>query len=126
MPGRNSGLPKPRPAALGGQVLPEAVRHRFGPGCPCCGAGMTFAKPEKNRPMPRHKATVGHDVSVARGGDHGVWYWQCNRCNNDQGVLDLVTWARKLVYADDPRAGRVVEVSKFVRGWVAAWLEEVA
>ncbi len=123
MAGYNSGQPKPRPLADDRNVrLPDAVGERFGyRNCPCCGTDMSFAKPKKGRPTASNKATVGHDVAVARGGHRGAWYYQCNRCNNDQGVLDLVTWARKLVHNGDRRADRVVAVAAFVRGFIAAW-----
>jgi phage terminase large subunit GpA-like protein len=85
---------------------------------------MTSAKPKKFRPASPAKMTIGHDVAVALGGHPGGWYWQCNQCNNEQGSLDLVTWARKLVYADDPRARFVTETASFVRNWVARWAEE--
>lgn len=124
MPARNSWLPKPTPIEAGGVTLPAAVVKQFGAECPCCGRGMTHDKPQRYKPQPRNKATVGHDVAVARGGHDGAWYWQCYACNNDQGALDLVTWGRKLVYGGDRRAGRVVAVASFVRRFVARWLAE--
>lgn len=118
---------RPIPLVRSSGNLPDAVGSAFGfSRCPCCDRVMNSSSVKKYRSTPTDKKTVGHDVAVARGGHPGAWFWMCHRCNNDQGVLDLVTWARKLVYGDDPRAARVVEVSKFVRGWVAAWLEEQA
>lgn len=118
----------PKPGALVnavGDTLPNAVNARFGHMlCPCCRRIMSNAKPKRFQSPSPAKMTVGHDVAVARGGHPGGWYWQCNSCNNDQGSLDLVTWGRKLVYADDPRAPFVVETATFVRSWVARWAEE--
>lgn len=129
MPGRNTGQPKPLPLRnRAGVSLPEAVRvgvakHRNC--CPCCTRIMTFEKLKRGF-VPKHKATVGHDFSVARGGDPGRWFWQCSQCNNEQGSLDLVTWTRKLVYADDPRAPLVEKLAAFIGSWVAALEEEEA
>jgi hypothetical protein len=76
-------------------------------------------QPRRGQRTPNDLATHAHDFSVARGGDNRCWFFACHQCNNEQGSLDLVTWARKLVYAGDPRAPRVERLAEFVRGWVA-------
>lgn len=111
----------------GGTSLPEAVAHQFGSHkCPCCGVHMTRKPVRKFKRTPANQQTVAHDFPVGRGGDRAQWFWGCSRCNNDQGVLDLVTWARKLVYGDDPRTERVVALATFIRDWVKALKEEVS
>ena len=83
-----------------GVSLPDAVKAEFGKGCPCCGRRNLIwrwsAKPGKR--TPNMLATHAHDHAVARGGDPRQWFFSCSQCNNEQGALDLVTWARKLVY----------------------------
>lgn len=109
-----------------GLSLPDAVRQQFGKGCPCCGTSFHRKTVKRFQPTPANHATVAHDFPVARGGDRRQWFWGCCRCNNDQGVLDLVTWARKLMYDDDPRHERVVALAVFLRRWVKALKEEEA
>lgn len=107
-----------------GVSLPDAVKARFGKGCPCCGLRHMVWRwsPKRGKPTPAAAATHAHDFSVAKGGDNRCWFFACFQCNNEQGSLDLVTWARKLRYADDPRAPQVEELATFVRRWVAAQL----
>lgn len=120
----------PSPEALvdrRGRALPNAVQMQFGfMRCPCCDRKTHTRKVRPGQVPPSDKSTVGHDFPVARGGDPRQWFWMCWLCNNEQGVLDLVTWARKLVHSGDPRAERVVQVARFVRDWVAALKEEDA
>ena len=109
-----------------GVSLPDAVKAEFGKGCPCCGRRNLIwrwsAKPGKR--TPNMLATHAHDHAVARGGYPRQWFFSCSQCNNEQGALDLVTWARKLVYDDDPRAPLVERLATFVRTWVASLEEE--
>jgi hypothetical protein len=112
-----------------GVSLPDAVKERYGSkSCPCCSRRPLIwrwsGKP--GRRTPDALATHAHDHAVARGGDPRCWFFACHKCNNDQGPLDLVTWARKLMYADDPRAGQVGELALFVRRWVRETEEEAA
>lgn len=102
-----------------GTPLPLAAKLHFGFNrCPCCRGAMSDVTVRKGKPTPAHKRTIGHDFSVAKGGDPTVWVSVCNACNQDQGSLDLVTWARKLVHYGDPRAEHVVALAVFVRTWV--------
>lgn len=105
-----------------GVSLPAAAKARFGGGaiCPSCRGRMQDKPTRRFQAPPPDKKTIGHDFSVAKGGDPSVWVYQCNRCNGDQGSLDLVTWSRKLVQCGDPRAEHVIELAEFVRPWVAA------
>ncbi len=105
-----------------GVSLPDAVKAKFGKGCPCCGRRhlMWRWSPKRGQRTPDALATHAHDHAVARGGNPRHWFFACHRCNNEQGSLDLVTWARKLRYDGDPRARRVDAVAQFVRRWVAA------
>lgn len=101
--------------------LHEAVSATHGRACPCCGTGMRW-KGRFKRPgaiQPGDMATRAHDRPVAHGGDPDVWVWACLRCNNEQGVLDFVAWARKLVRSSDRRAERVVALAVVVRTWVS-------
>jgi len=103
-----------------GKTLPEAAREVFGPRrCPCCDIYMTRTPAKRFQSNPVTYETIGHDFSVARGGDARVWVFMCLRCNNEQGMLDLVTWARKLIHYEDPRAERVTKLAVFIRQWVA-------
>lgn len=109
-----------------GVSLPDAVKAAFGKGCPCCARRhlMWRWNPRRGQRTPDMLATHAHDFSVARGGDPSHWFFACHKCNNDQGSLDLVTWARKLRYDDDPRALMVERLADFVRRWIAAIEEE--
>jgi hypothetical protein len=111
-----------------GVSLPDAVKAEFGKGCPCCARRHMLwrYRVRRGQRTPANAATHAHDFSVARGGDPRQWFFACSQCNNDQGSLDLVTWVRKLVYDEDPRAERVEKLATFVRRWVAQAEEEAA
>lgn len=97
--------------------LHSAAHQRWGNACPCCMRPMQRGRVKRGQAPPSNHRTVGHDQSVARGGDARVWVWQCLQCNNDQGVLDFVTWWRKLERSGDWRAINVQELVAFVAAW---------
>ena len=101
------------------RYIAQAARGRYGNRCPVCAKPMQFKTPPVNRPTPRDTATRGHDYAVAFGGNKYLWVSMCWSCNQEQATRDLVTWARHLEYAGDPRALPALELAVFIRKWAS-------
>lgn len=92
--------------------------------CPCCHRSLrrTYkAKPGVTPPSDFcTKGHVGPEFGSAGlvGVPRDLWFYQCHRCNNDQGHLTLVAWARKLEQSGDPRAERVRTLGEAIQTWL--------
>lgn len=95
--------------------IAKAAEARWGKRCPCCDRPMQRYKIKAGQSIPSDMRTVGHDRSVALGGDPNIWVYICNRCNSDQGSLPFEVWARKLFRCGDPRMVKVLELTVFIR-----------
>lgn len=92
--------------------------------CPCCRRSLRRTyKAKPGVAPPADFCTKGHvgpafDREILIGVPRDLWFYQCFRCNNDQGHLTVVAWARKLEQSGDPRAERVRTLGEAIQTWI--------
>lgn len=94
--------------------LAYEARKRWGFRCPCCGVRMRTKRTRAGQRLPRDQETIGHDQSVAKGGDPNVWVFICHECNQEQGPRSFAVWASVLAWRGDERALRVRELADWL------------
>lgn len=65
----------------------------------------------------RDRASRGHNVAVAFGGNRDVWVWICMKCNQEQGSMSFFDWAMVLKERGDQRWLDVLGLHFQIRAW---------